>query len=226
MQIICRTPFPMDTSPANPDRAWSWPCFLRNAAVLVGVVALGLLAWIHVLAPNLSPKNFGVVREGQLYRAGELTPRAFQKLVQDHGVRTVVDLGAHHPGSPGETREQRTLDALGVERVSLRLFGDAQGDPNEYVHALRVMTDPARAPVLVHCAAGAQRTGAAVAFYRMIVEGASLDDAMREAQRYRHDPEDNPHLREMLVTWTEPIRESLRTGRAIPYDGASPPSAP
>jgi len=208
------------------QRHWSWFRFLRNALVIVGVVALGSVAWVNMIAPNLSPKNFGVVRDGAILRSGELTPRAFEQVVTDHGVRTVVDLGAHHPGSPGDQREQSTLDALGVERVSLRLFGDAQGDPNEYVRALRVMTDPEQTPVLVHCAAGAQRTGAAVAFYRMLIERTSLDDAMREAERFGHDPADNPHLREMLETWSEPIRRSLETGELIPYDGPTPPRAP
>ncbi len=217
----------MGAHPHNPDaRAWSWPRFARNALLITGVVALGVLAWVHVVAPNLSPKNFGVVVEGQLYRSGELTPRAFQQIANDRGVRTVVDLGAHHLGSPSERREERTLRALGVDRVSLRLFGDAQGDPNEYVRALRVMTDPQRAPVLVHCAAGAQRTGAAVAFYRIIFEEAALDEAMQDAQRFGHDPADNPRLREMLETWTEPIRQSLATGEPIAYNGPTPPAAP
>ncbi len=221
----------MNTPTTHPEpragpAAWSWPRFVRNAIVIVGVVALGALAWVHLIQPNLMPKNFGVVREGQLYRAGDLTPGAFEKIAKEEGVRTVVDLGAHHPGSPGERREQQTLDALGVQRVSLRLFGDARGDPNEYVKALRVMTDPERGPVLVHCAAGAQRTGAAVAFYRMLIEGTSLDDAMLEAQQFRHDPKDNPHLREMLETWGEQIRRSLETGEAIPYDGPTPPTSP
>lgn len=217
----------MDSPTPQPEaraRAWSWPRFCRNAIVIVGVVALGALAWVHVLEPNLNPKNFGVVTQGRIYRSGDLTPGAIESIVNDHCVRTVVDLGAHHPGSPGEQREQQTLDALGIERVSLRLFGDAQGDPNEYVKALRVMTDPERGPVLVHCAAGAQRTGAAVALYRMLIEGTSLDDAMLEAQQYRHDPVDNPHLREMLVRWAEPIRQSLESGEPIPYDGPTPAS--
>jgi len=213
-------------TPAPPRRTWSWGRFWRNGLLIVGVIALGSVAWVNTIAPNLSPKNFGVVSEGQLLRSGELSPRAFERVVTDHDVRTVIDLGAHHPGSPGDQREQRTLDALGVERVSLRLFGDAQGDPNEYVRALRVMTDPERAPVLVHCAAGAQRTGAAVAFYRMLIEGTSLDQAMREAERFGHDPADNPRLREMLETWSEPIRQSLETGEPIPYDGPTPPPAP
>ena len=211
------TPEPTPDTPR-----WSWPRFVRNAVVIVGLVALAAVLWVNVMSPTLFPKNFGVVEQGRLYRAGDLTPAAFEKVVARHGVRTVVDLGAHHPGSPGEQREIETLDHLGVERVSLRLFGDARGDPNNYVHALRVMTDPQRGPVLVHCAAGAQRTGAAIAFYRMLVEGTSLDEAMLEAQRYRHDPEDNPHLRAMLETWAEPIRQSLETGEPIPYDGPSP----
>ena len=39
---------------------------------------------------------------------------------------------------------------------------------------------PARVPVLVHCQHGADRTGSMIAVYRVIVQGWSKDDAIRE----------------------------------------------
>jgi len=206
-------------------RAWSWPRFTRNALIVAGVVALGAWAWVGNIAPNLYPKNFGVVDEGAVYRAGRLTPEAIREIVEARGVRTIVDLGAHEAGSPGERREDRTALALGVTLHRFPLFGDGRGDPNQYVRALRVMTDPAAQPVLVHCAAGSERTGVAVALYRLIVENATLESAMDEAREYRHDPAGNPHVRAMVETWREAVGAALRDGGTIPYDGPTPAGA-
>jgi protein-tyrosine phosphatase len=50
----------------------------------------------------------------------------------------------------------------------------------DVVAALRVMTDPAAQPVLVHCKHGSDRTGVVVAAYRIVVQGWSKEDAIRE----------------------------------------------
>jgi hypothetical protein len=46
-----------------------------------------------------------------------------------------------------------------------------------------IATDPARQPVLVHCRRGADRTGAMVAIYRVVVEGWTKADAIDEMTR-------------------------------------------
>jgi len=53
----------------------------------------------------------------------------------------------------------------GIECVEFLLPSDGTGDPEKYVRALQLMTDPQRQPVLVHCGAGAQRTSTAVILY-------------------------------------------------------------
>lgn len=193
--------------------------FVRNAVVIAGVVVACVFVARDWVIPNLAPKNFGVVVEGELYRSGELTPTTTARVVREHGIRTIIDLGAHEPGSAEDTRAQATADALGVARFRLPLFGDARGDPNRYAEALAIMTDPNAQPVLVHCAAGAQRTGCAVALFRHIVEDVELDDAYREAFLYRHDPDDNPHLKAMLDMWGDDIERAFREGGTIDYSG-------
>lgn len=202
--------------------AWSWARFTRNAILIVGAVALGVWLWVGNLAPNLFPKNFGEITPGEVYRSGRLTPEAMRDVVETHGVRTVVDLGAWEFGSPGDRRERQTVRALGASYERLPLFGDGRGDPNQYVRALEIMSDPDAQPVLVHCAAGSERTGVAVGLYRMIEQGWTMEQAMGEAREFRHDPADNPHVREMLETWLAPIEAALRTGETIPYDGPRP----
>lgn len=199
----------------NPQRFW------RNALIIAGVCFLAGWAYKEQIHPHLFPKNFGTVAEGRLYRSGELTPAATRQVVREQGIKLIIDLGAHELGTSEERVAQQTADALGVRRVRLPLFGDGQGDPNRYVEALRLATDPANQPVLIHCAAGSERTGCAVAMYRHIFEGIPLEDGLREATTHKHDPSDNPHVTRMLNEWTDDVARSLVTGETIPYESAS-----
>lgn len=202
---------------------WSWPRFWRNAAVIAIVLALGVWFALAGVVPNLVPKNFGVVEDGSVYRSGVLTSAAMHDVIDGHGVRTVIDLGAHEPGTAAQRREEEVVRVMGARYVRLPLYGDGTGDPNQYVRALRIMTDPDAQPVLVHCSAGSERTGAAVAFYRMIVAGEPLDEAYAECAQFRHDPARNERLRPYLERWHAEVERAFRDGGEIAYDGPTPP---
>lgn len=184
-----------------------------------------LLTWFIVDSayPNLAPKRFAPVVEGALYRSGQLTPAAMRAVVERHGLRTVVDLRDDDPSDPVMRRARLTAQALGVERVVMPLNGWGTGDPNSYANALRVMSDPDRHPVLVHCAAGTERTGCAVALFRTIVEGADAETALAESVDRGHDPEDNPRMHAYFHEWRDEIAASLRTGAPVPTQHAPRP---
>jgi protein tyrosine/serine phosphatase len=194
------------------------PAFTRiHAVLLVGAaVAGGLWFWTQGVAPNLFGKRFAEVDAGRVYRSGKMTPAAISAMTGRHGLRTIIDLGAFPEGSAADRREQRTADSLGVARYRFDLSGDSTGNPNAYVQALRLMTDPANQPVLVHCGAGTERTGCAVVLYRHIIQGVPLDDAYEEARAAGQNPERNAEFARTLRQWAGPIEQAYRSGGGIP----------
>ncbi len=162
-------------------RHWPW--------ILLSVVALatfGAVGWHKWIEPAYFPRNFGVVREGAIYRSGQHSPRVLRQLCEQYHFKTILDLGGA-VGYDARTQAQRDVAAeFGIERHEFLQPSDGTGDPDRYVQALLLMTDPARQPVLVHCGSGAQRTSTATLLYRIIVEGQSVTEAYPESFPYGH----------------------------------------
>lgn len=189
-------------------------------AIAIGVAVLAIVVYVNAIRPNLVPKNFGTVDDGRVYRSGQLTPAAMRAVHDKYHIKTVVDLGSYPEGSRGDERNQQVAAALGMTRYRMRLEGDSTGNPNYYVQALKIMLDPAKQPVLVHCGAGSERTGYAAMVYDLYVRGTPIDEGLKNARKFRHNPRRNPHLEETAHVWTEPILKAYRTGTAV--QGAEP----
>jgi protein tyrosine/serine phosphatase len=200
----------------------------RTFALLLVVLALAGagVAFKPAILANLSPRNFGVVEEGKVYRAGQFTPAALHALNDQYHFKTIIDLGSEEIGTAGDRRNQRAAEALGIPRYRFQLIGNATGNPNWYVHTLRLMTDPARQPVLVHCGAGSERTGCAVILYNTLVHGASIADGLRDSRNYKHDPARNPRLEEVLAKYADSILDAVRNGGQVPGVEPIPEPAP
>jgi len=105
-----------------------------------------------------------------LYRSAQPTDEGLRNL-QELGIVTVVNLRAFH-----SDRDELDPD-VGLEDIHMKSWHPEREDA---VTFLRIVTEPERAPVLLHCQHGADRTGAMIAIYRIAVQGWSKDDAIRE----------------------------------------------
>jgi protein tyrosine/serine phosphatase len=187
----------------------------KLALPLAGVIG-GLAVLAGVSTKDVVPKNFGVVDPGKVYRSGQMTPGAFERAHKEHGFKTIIDLGSYEPHERGDRRNQQVADALGIKRYVLDLEGDATGNPNYYVQALRIMRNPANHPVLVHCGAGSERTGCVMILYDNLQHGTSVEAGMQSAYRHKHRDHRNPNFRQVLEKWTDPITRAVRDGGQIP----------
>ena len=106
-----------------------------------------------------------------LYRSAQPTAEGMKEL-KSMGVKTVLNLRAGHSDEDlaGQT-------GLAIERLKLKTWSV---DDEAVAQALRVMTDKSRAPLLVHCQHGADRTGVMCAAYRVVVQNWDKEEAIRE----------------------------------------------
>lgn len=180
---------------------------------LVASLACLLLAAGAACQPSL--RNFGAVEEGRLYRSGRLEPDQLRAVIQQHGLRSIVDLGAYDNAPDADVKIQALADELGVTRYTIQMLGDGRANPNGYVAALRLMADSAREPMLVMCAGGTERTGVAVVLYRHVLQGMLIQRAYLEAMEFGHRAEDYEMLA-YLADWADEIAEAFRTGSWVP----------
>lgn len=162
----------------------------------------------RVLGLTRAPRRFGAVVEGKIYRSGRIDPESLAWVVERAGVRTVVDLGAFVDGSAEDQAIREAVEQHGIARHVFRLKGTGGGDPQQYVNALKVLRDESAHPVLVHCAAGAQRTGACTLLYRHIFEGVPVREAYRETVEWGH-PKSEWRLLAYIAENLETIKRGL-----------------
>jgi protein tyrosine phosphatase (PTP) superfamily phosphohydrolase (DUF442 family) len=183
------------TDVAAQERHAVAPSGLRRRVAL-GVVALAIFVvvcggvWRFVLRDRLIAKRFGVVVPGLVFRSGQISRHRIESVLTTYRIRCVIDLQGDDSNSPEQQAERETVKRLGIRRVSAPLIGDGTGEVEQYAVAVAelVRCRDAGEPVLVHCSAGSQRTGGVVAAYRLLIEGVSQADVLREMQRYDWNP--------------------------------------
>lgn len=179
----------------------------RVAFITLAVAALGAWLWHDVIKYRVTAKRFGVVVPGRVYRSGQISKWMIGPTLDKYAITTVVDLQGRDPNDRFQEKEIETVLGRGLELRRFPLGGDGTGDVRMYADAIQVIAGCERTgrPVLVHCAAGTQRTGGVVACYRVLVRNESPQDAYEELKRYDWDPHDdavllefvNGHMREL-----------------------------
>ncbi len=173
-------------------RAIQW----RVVLALLFVSAVFTTIWHEGLKYRFIAKRWGVVVPGAVYRSGQLSRWVFDRQIADHGVTTIIDLNGVEKHDRNQHFEVARVRDLGIAHYRFPLGGDGQGDIRRYADALEVIDDCLRRgeSVLVHCSAGAQRTGGAFAFYRVLLEGRSPAEACLEMRDYGWRPERDVEL--------------------------------
>jgi len=203
----------------------------RGAAVsvlaLVGLVA-SILVWNNLLREQIFPKRWAEVATGRLYRSGQVSPRLVHGALAEHEIGLVVDLTAFDPESDAQRAEARAIRALDIEYVSLPLRGHGDGAVSRYAEAIAQIVRAERegTPVLVHCAAGARRSGGVIAAYQVLVEGRDPRAAFEELSRFGGRTLAETPLVAFLNESMEPIARELVAMGVIPRVPAPIPRFP
>jgi tyrosine-protein phosphatase SIW14 len=161
---------------------FSMPSF-RLQKRLTNLVVTGLVGWslsmagLHAASIPDVPgvNNFHQVDE-HVYRGAQPHGQGFEGLAK-LGIKTVIDLR-------GERSEATAVEHTGMHYIRLPWSGYKAPDEAQIAMVLSLLNDNSAWPVFVHCRRGADRTGTAIACYRIAHDHWSNQQALAEAKSY------------------------------------------
>lgn len=180
---------PRDTQPARRRRV---------APLVVGALIIVVSAAGFWWNSTRLPRRFAAVVEGRLYRSGEVTPAHLERLQRDFGIERIVCL--LNSTAPVTLAEADAARRLGLQWRNIPLTGDGASEPADRARILELLLDDDAPTTLVHCAAGANRTGLAIGLYRLHAQGWPLDRVMDELRQFGfEDLPKHANLRQALA---------------------------
>jgi protein tyrosine/serine phosphatase len=135
--------------------------------------AVPILSRVHI-------DNFGRINDNY-FRGAQPTDRDFRDLAA-FGIKTVIDLTRD-----GRADEQTLVEQAGMKFYRIPLTTSDRPSDAAVARFLKLVTDPERQPVYVHCQGGRHRTGVMTAVYRMTQDGWTASQAYMEMKRFRFE---------------------------------------
>jgi protein tyrosine/serine phosphatase len=136
------------------------------------VLSIGAIALLSACHPN-----FHEVDPGKFYRSAQLSGEELDLAIRTYGIRTVINLRGENPGEKWYDDEVQVTNKDGVKLVSIGMSAKRLPNRKDLI-ALVEQFETAERPLLVHCQAGADRTGEASAIYEMDYMGKSREEAL------------------------------------------------
>ena len=170
----------------------------KHLRLILIILLIGGTIWAYdeFVKYRIFPKRFGVVEEGELYRSGQISATVIKKTLQKHDIGVIVMMSGYDPRDHDKLTEKEVAEELGIDIYNFPLGGDGTGDVDNYLKSLLTIhrAKQERKPVLVHCSAGAQRTGGVVALYRFFFQKKDTDFVLKELKKYGWKYKSNPNL--------------------------------
>jgi hypothetical protein len=167
------------TPPTSPSRFSRRRLFrIAGAGALLGMAAEA--------ARVLAGSNEHTVIPGKVYRSAQLSREKLQRVIAEKKIRTVINLRGCCPETAWYRGDAEAAHAAGISQEDLTFSAKRYPHPGEIRRLIEVF-DRTAYPVLMHCAAGADRTGLASAISVILLTDASLAKARRQLwPRYGH----------------------------------------
>jgi protein tyrosine/serine phosphatase len=106
-----------------------------------------------------------------LYRSEQPTARGMENL-EKLGIRTIINLRAFN-----DDDDEVKGTSLRTERVRILTW---RIDDKHVIEVMRMLRQTGNGPFLIHCQHGADRTGVMSAMYRVLEQGWTREDALKE----------------------------------------------
>jgi len=152
----------------------------------LAVAAVLVLALVVYLGGLHLTGNFHTVIAGELYRSAQLEPDQIEAHHAREGIASILNLRGPAPGKEWYDAEIATSARLGITHADFGMSARRILEP-EKVQELIALMKRLPKPLLIHCQAGADRSGLASALYLAAIKGRPEAEAGGQISiRYGH----------------------------------------
>ena len=156
--------------------------------------ALALLAfgvyWLYLLATD----NLHPVIAGQIYRSGQMNGDHLARIIQEYGIKSVLNLRGENLTTRWHQAEMATTAKLNVTHYD-RSLGSGTELTLAQLDDLVTLLRQAPKPILIHCNGGADRSGLVSAIYCYAIDGEPAEKADQQLTIwYGHIPLIRPRV--------------------------------
>ncbi|MCL2330024.1 MAG: dual specificity protein phosphatase family protein [Phycisphaerae bacterium] len=212
----------------NPETGSSCGCpFLKRRPLIIGIVVIALIGgsiplymWGRYF---FIPKRFDEVVPGHLYRSGKMEVKPMKRVLDQYHIHTILTLLAYNPDDSLQEQESKFAKEKNIRIERISMPGTGLGTFDDFEKAAAMIADESTHPLLVHCAAGSNRTGAVIAVWRMKYCGWDFDRAYAEVKEKKHgriNPKLEPHLKqyyqERIVTTRPAAQPAAQESTTMP----------
>jgi protein tyrosine/serine phosphatase len=136
----------------------------------------------------LTTGNFHPITPGEAYRSAQLDRDELVYYIKKFNIRSIVNLRGENRNRPWYIEEAGVSAEFNVAHYDISL--SASGEPSdEDVKRLMEIFKFAPRPVLIHCQAGADRSGLVAAMWKVVVDKEPKSEAKKELSLfYGHIP--------------------------------------
>jgi hypothetical protein len=143
---------------------------------LVAILSCAAVAGALLLRPWTS-SNLGIVHGGRVIRAAQPTS-GLRALIQDYHLASILNLRGGSPRDRWYNNEVETAKKSQVAFFDLPLSATKRPSRRDLLRLIGTL-DRCEYPLLIHCKAGADRTGLATAIYLMMHSNEPPRQALR-----------------------------------------------
>ena len=163
------------------------PVTRRSIAAVAAAISLALPVAAYAGGPSNAPAvsgatvridNFGRI-DAHYYRGSQPEGRDYTDLAAI-GVKTIINLTS----DDAQPNEKALTEQAGMSYVQIPMTMHRAPTEAQLAEFFRVVDDPARQPVFVHCVGGKHRTGVMTAAYRIAEDHWTADQAFKEMKDY------------------------------------------
>ncbi|MFT4184751.1 MAG: dual specificity protein phosphatase family protein [Rhizobium sp.] len=132
--------------------------------------------------------NFHPVIAGEVYRSSQPSAATIAELQKQYGIKTIINLRGNNKGHAWYDSEVAQAKELNINHIDFGMSSSHELTQDQAARLVEIMRDAPK-PLLIHCQAGADRTGLASALYLAAI--AKTGEATAEGQMsiiYGHLP--------------------------------------